>query len=81
LNSIAPARLCASVPVTNIVMLDLAATGHDAGTWVHELGEAGVKVRAWGAQRLRLVTHRHIDATGLDAAIAAFRTAAQKLLA
>jgi len=81
LNSIHPALLHATVPTTNIVMLDLPATGHDSSVWSDELGKAGVLVRAWGARRLRLVTHRHIDATGLDTAIAAFRKTAEKLLA
>jgi len=81
LNSIHPELLHADMPTTNIVMLDLPATGHDSSIWTHELGKAGVLVRAWGARRLRLVTHRHIDDTRVDAAIAAFRKTADKLLA
>lgn len=81
LNSIHPALLHANVPATNIVLLDLPANGRDSSVWAHELAKAGVLVRVWGAQRLRLVTHRHIDAACVDAAIAALRKTAQKLLA
>lgn len=81
LNTMYPQFLRATLPDTNIVLLDLPSTGHDNSVWAHELGKAGVLVRAWGARRLRLVTHRHIDAASLDAAIAAFRKTAEKLLA
>jgi len=80
LNSIHP-DLRASVPDTNIVMLDLPAPEHDSGVWVQELARAGVLVRRWGARRLRLVTHRHIDDTSLEAALGALRATAEQLLA
>jgi len=80
LNSIHPLLLRATVPDTNIVLLDLPATGHDSGIWADELRKVGVLVRAWGGRRLRLVTHRHIDASSIDAAVSAFRVTAQKLL-
>jgi threonine aldolase len=79
LNSIHP-DLRASVPDTNIVMLDLPAPEHDSGVWVNELARSGVLVRRWGARRLRLVTHRHIDDASLESALAAFRKAAEQLL-
>jgi threonine aldolase len=81
LNSIHPPLLRVTVPDTNIVLLDLPVTGHDSSIWVHELRKAGVLVRAWGERRLRLVTHRHIDAFGVDTAVSAFQKTAEKLLA
>ncbi len=81
LNGIRPLQLRASTPDTNIVLLDLPTTGHDSSIWVHELQTTGVLVRAWGEHRLRLVTHRHIDASCVDAAVSAFQMTAKKLLA
>jgi threonine aldolase len=80
LNRIRPLLLRATVPDTNIVLLDLPATGHDSSIWAHELQKAGVLVRAWGERRLRLVTHRHIDAISVDTAVSAFQKTAEKLL-
>lgn len=51
----------ASDPQTNIVQLDVSATGHDSAWWTDTLEEAGVRVRPLGQSRLRAVTHRHID--------------------
>jgi threonine aldolase len=80
LNGVHPLLLRAAVPDTNIVLLDLPATGHDSSIWAQELQKTGVLVRAWGERRLRLVTHRHIDASCVDAAVSAFRVTAKKLL-
>jgi threonine aldolase len=80
LNAVRPLLLRATIPDTNIVLLDLPASGHDSGIWALELKKTGVLVRAWGERRLRLVTHRHIDAACVDAAVSAFQMAAEKLL-
>lgn len=73
LNALAP-RLTASVPQTNIVQVDLARTGRDSARWVEDLDAAGVRTRPLGPARLRLVTHRHIAASDVERAVAAFRT-------
>jgi threonine aldolase len=58
---------------TNIVMVDLAATGADAGAWVPALAAHGVRAGTWARTQLRLVTHRHIADADVDGAFAAFR--------
>lgn len=58
---------------TNIVMVDLAATGADAGAWVPALAAQGLRAGTWTGTQLRLVTHRHIADGDVDGAVAAFR--------
>jgi threonine aldolase len=66
-------RLVAPCEVgTNIVMVDIGATGADAKTWIAALAKEGVQAGVWSATSLRLVTHRHIDDTAIAGAIAAF---------
>ncbi len=72
------ASFTASVPQTNIVLVDLGATGSGSADWVARLEAAGLKVRPWGPTRLRCVTHRHIDDTAVDRAVAAF-TAVERI--
>jgi threonine aldolase len=57
---------------TNIVMLDVAATRHDAATWESRLAAAGVRVGSSGRAQIRLVTHRHIDMAAVEQAIGVF---------
>ncbi|SOE46054.1 threonine aldolase family protein [Orrella dioscoreae] len=71
--------LLASEPQTNIVQVDVRATGRDSAFWVAALEGAGLRVRPWGAQRLRCVTHRHIDDASIDQAVAAFDAVARSL--
>ena len=73
LNTLRP-LLSASTPQTNIVQVDLAATGRSSLNWVDDLEAAGVRTRPLGEARLRLVTHRHINAADIERVIAAFRT-------
>jgi len=58
---------------SNIVMVDLAATGAEAGAWVKALAARGLRAGTWTRTQLRLVTHRHIGDADVDGAIAAFR--------
>jgi threonine aldolase len=58
---------------SNIVMVDLAATGADAGKWVPALAASGVRAGTWTRTQLRLVTHRHIGDADVDGAVGAFR--------
>lgn len=71
--------LAVNAPQTNIVMVDVQATGGTGEAWETRLRERGVQVRAWGPHRLRCVTHRHVDAHQVDRAAAAFRAVADCL--
>ncbi len=66
-------QIYATVPQTNIVQVDVGATGRSSVEWVADLARAGLAVRPWGRHRIRCVTHREIDDAAIDAAIAAFR--------
>ena len=47
--------------------IDVSKSPLDAETWERKLGAVGIRVGAYGAQKqLRLVTHRHVDAAGID---------------
>lgn len=59
---------------SNIVILDLAETAPDAATLVARLLEAGIAVGAFGARRIRIVTHLDTDPEGGDALVRAFET-------
>ena len=78
LNAIHP-QLRATEPQTNIIQVDLAATGSDSTAWLAGLEAAGVLARPRGKARLRCVTHRHIDDADIERAIAAFASVAAKL--
>jgi threonine aldolase len=73
------AQLRATEPQTNIIQVDVASTGSDSAAWLAELETAGVLARPRGKTRLRLVTHRHIEDSDIDRAIAAFASVAAKL--
>lgn len=64
--------LRANRPQTNIVQVDVSATGIDSAAWVERLRLQGVLVRPWGRSMLRCVTHRHIDDAHIAAAVQAF---------
>jgi threonine aldolase len=64
-------------PRTNIVQVNVAATGMTAKQWEAHLRERRVLVRPWGPNLLRCVTHRHIDKTSIAVAVAAFGSVAQ----
>jgi threonine aldolase len=78
LNAI-QAQLRATEPQTNIIQVDVASTGSDSAAWLAELETAGVLARPRGKTRMRLVTHRHIEDSDIDRAIAAFASVAAKL--
>jgi threonine aldolase len=58
---------------TNIVPVELRASGRRAAEWAADLKEAGVWVAPSGPWTLRFVTHRHIAPSDVDATLAAFR--------
>src|SRR5262249_43410349 len=64
---------------TNIVMVDLAATGADAAVWGKALADHGLRARTRARTQLRLVTHRHIADADVDGAVAAFRAVHARL--
>jgi threonine aldolase len=58
---------------TNIVMVNVGATGSDAGRWAQALAARGLRAGTWSTTSLRLVTHRHIDDEAVMQALAIFR--------
>ena len=70
LNAIA--GLKANSPQTNIVQVDVSATGMDASLWVESLRSMGVLVRPWSRSLLRCVTHRHLSDVDVETAVQAF---------
>ena len=70
LNAIA--GLKANSPQTNIVQVDVSATGMDASLWVASLRSMGVLVRPWSRSLLRCVTHRHLSDVDVETAVQAF---------
>jgi threonine aldolase len=68
--------LAVNKPQTNIVQVDVGATGWNAVQWEAALRGLGVLARPWGAQRLRCVTHRHTGPGDVDLAVAAFSAVA-----
>jgi threonine aldolase len=76
-------RACAVLkvmePQTNIVQVDVSSTGRSSVDWVEALCDHGLLVRPWGKQRLRCVTHRHIDDADIDYAAQVFSSAGARL--
>jgi threonine aldolase len=56
---------------TNIVLVDVTATGVEAGTLVELLDAAGVRVMSFEPSAVRLVTHRLIDDAAVEDALGA----------
>ncbi|MBP1093392.1 threonine aldolase [Bradyrhizobium diazoefficiens] len=57
---------------TNILRVDVSASGREAAAWAEGVKQRGILVQASGPSQLRLVTHRHIDGAAVDRTIAAF---------
>jgi len=60
---------------TNMVFVEVVARGLDAASFVAGLAAAGVRAGAVGATRVRFVTHKDVEALGVDAALRAARAA------
>jgi threonine aldolase len=60
---------------TNIVFVDVAGTGRPLDAWVGRLAKEGLLVTVVAGQ-VRMLTHLDVDARGVDAALAAWRTVA-----
>lgn len=74
LHAISPALVDLDGVHTNIVRMDVSATGHPAAAWSAELGKHNVRVSPADRSTLRFVTHRHIGPGEIDEAVAACRT-------
>jgi threonine aldolase len=61
---------------TNIVFVDVSGTGRDAAWWRAQLAAEGLLVTVIGT-RVRMLTHVGVEAAGIQAAIAAWRSAAK----
>lgn len=68
--------LTATFPQTNIVQVDVEASGRSAAEWVEGLEARSVLVRAISRTRLRCVTHRHIRDDDVERAAQAFGSVA-----
>lgn len=80
LRAALPDTIGVTLPASNIVFIELPAHVPDSHAWEREVRKTGVLIRPWGARRIRLVTHRHIDGHSIDMAIAGFQAASQSLL-
>ncbi len=58
---------------TNIVRVNVRASGRSAAQWAEDFKARGIAVSAAGPLSLRFVTHRHIANVDVDAAISACR--------
>lgn len=58
---------------TNIVRVNVRASGHNATQWAEDFKTHGIAVSPADSGSLRFVTHRHIAMADVDAAIAACR--------
>lgn len=58
---------------TNIVMVDVGHTAKRADAWASAVAAHDIDIRPWSPTRLRLVTHRHIDADAVARTVDAFR--------
>ncbi|WP_027543041.1 low specificity L-threonine aldolase [Bradyrhizobium sp. WSM2254] len=57
---------------TNILRVDVSASGREVAAWAEGVKRHGILVQASGPSQLRLVTHRHVDEAAVDRTIAAF---------
>lgn len=73
LHRIAPDLVAPEAIETNIVRVDVAASGMSAEDWSTALRTRGVRVSPGGKTQLRFVTHRHITAAGIETTVQAFR--------
>lgn len=60
---------------TNIIRVNVKASGRDAAFWAGMLEQHGVRVAPYATWVLRFVTHRHITHENVQEAIAVFETA------
>jgi len=68
-----PSLVDASGIETNIVRVEVGASGRSAQQWVRELADEGIATSDYGRSQLRFVTHRHIGTVEVEQALAAVR--------
>ncbi|MDA7947836.1 MAG: aminotransferase class I/II-fold pyridoxal phosphate-dependent enzyme [Hyphomicrobiaceae bacterium] len=66
---------------TNIVIIDVSASGSDAPTWSQRLGEAGVRLSPIGLNTLRALTHLDVTREEVERAADIFKQLAEGELA
>ena len=59
---------------TNLVRVDVSASGRTPAQWSEDLARHGVRASPASATTLRFVTHRHISNADVDTALAAVAT-------
>jgi threonine aldolase len=62
---------------TNIIIIDVSASGADAATWSKRLGDEGVRMAAIGPQTLRALTHLDVTREEVERAGEIFATLAE----
>jgi threonine aldolase len=62
--AVAPATVDPAATSTNLVLVDVAAAGHDPSKFVAATGERGVLLNEVGSRSVRLVTHLDVDDEG-----------------
>jgi threonine aldolase len=72
LHKLDPAMIDLNAVVTNLLTVDVRHTGRDAAAWTQALAARGVRVAPIGARTLRLITHRDIHPSHVEAALEAF---------
>ena len=72
-HAIDPSLVDASGIETNIVRVEVGASGRSAQQWVRELADEGIATSDYGRSQLRFVTHRHIGTVEVEQAVAAVR--------
>ena len=72
LNAIEPSLVDPDAVASNILVLDLAASGHSSAEWAERLNGKGLWTRGNDTYRMRFVTHHHVSGDEVDTAIAAF---------
>jgi threonine aldolase len=72
-HQVDPSLVDPSAIETNIVRVDISASGRGAKRWVEDLATEGVATSDYGRTQLRFVTHRHIGPAEVEQAVAAVR--------
>jgi threonine aldolase len=75
---IVPGGVDVEAVATNIVFVDISGTGRSIGDWVAALAAQGLLVTVV-AGKARMLTHRDVSADGIDAAVDAWRRAAETM--
>ena len=79
LRAVLPQSIGLTVPASNILFVELPEAAAHSTAWAEVLEAHGVLIRPWGSRRIRLVTHRHIDANGVEKAVQGFKAAVTQL--